>query len=175
MLKEKKIKKVIINILPKPKGPFNLHEISQDAGCKTSNKLKNIPIFNITPIESAKEGELSFLENMKYLDSANLSEATAIIVPNKIINKLNNTKAILLGSDNAYASYAKALQKFYPLNYEKKAPSNLKKIKIIDDNVFIDDFVFIENMRARRCKKINVVVWAKKRYRLLYGFVRYFF
>ena len=90
MLKEKKIKKVIINILPKPKGPFNLHEISQDAGCKISNKLKNIPIFNITPIESAKKGELSFLENMKYLDSANLSKATAIIVPNKIINKLNN-------------------------------------------------------------------------------------
>ena len=34
--------------------------------------IKNIPIFNITPIESAKKGELSFLENMKYLDSANL-------------------------------------------------------------------------------------------------------
>ena len=40
MLKEKKIKKVIINILPKPKGPFNLNEISQDAGCKTANKYK---------------------------------------------------------------------------------------------------------------------------------------
>ena len=44
--------------------------------------------YNISPIESAKKGELSFLENMKYLDSANLSKATAIIVPNKIINKL---------------------------------------------------------------------------------------
>ena len=33
MLKEKKIKKVIINIIPKPQGPFNLHEISEDANC----------------------------------------------------------------------------------------------------------------------------------------------
>ena len=40
MLKEKKIIKVKINILPKPKGPFNLHEISQEAGCKLSNKIK---------------------------------------------------------------------------------------------------------------------------------------
>ena len=64
---------------------------------------------------------------MKYLDSANLSKATAIIVPNKIVNKLNNTNAILLGSDNAYASYAKALQKFYPINNEKKVTSDLKK------------------------------------------------
>ena len=56
---------------------------------------------------------------MKYLDSAKRSKATAIIVLNKIVNKLNKTEAILLGSDNAYASYAKALQKFYPLNYEK--------------------------------------------------------
>ena len=49
-----------------------------------------------------------------------MSKASAIIVPNKVINKLHNTEAILLGSDNAYASYAKALQKFYPLNYKKK-------------------------------------------------------
>ena len=87
---------MIINILPKPKGPFNLNEISQDAGCTILINIKNIPIFNITPIESAKKGELSFLENMKYLDSANLCKASAIIVPNKIINKLNNTKLFCL-------------------------------------------------------------------------------
>ena len=54
---------MLINIFPKPKGPFKLVEISQEAGCITSNKIKNVSIYNISPIETAKKGELSFLEN----------------------------------------------------------------------------------------------------------------
>ena len=36
-------------------------------------------------------------------------------MPANLIKKLN-TSAILLVSENAYASYAKALQKFYPID-----------------------------------------------------------
>ena len=38
-------------------------------------------------------------------------------MPSKVSDRLN-TKAILLRSENAYASYAKAMQKFYPIKYE---------------------------------------------------------
>ena len=47
MLKEKKIKKVKINILPIPDGPFGLIEISKETDCTISNKVENIPIYNI--------------------------------------------------------------------------------------------------------------------------------
>ncbi len=134
-----------INILPIPKGPFRLDEISQETGCITYNKIGNILIHNITSIEVAKKGELSFLENMKYLDYIKYCKASAIIVPNKIINKLK-TNSILLGSDNAYASYAKAMLKFYPEDTISKNNSEKKIIiKIIEDNTFIDDKVSIEN------------------------------
>ena len=56
-MKEKKITKVKINILPIPKGPFTLDEISQETGCITYNKIENISIHNITSIEIAKKGE----------------------------------------------------------------------------------------------------------------------
>ena len=112
MLKEKKIIKVKINILPKPKGPFRLYEISKETDCKLSSNTDDIPIYNISPIEIAKKGELSFLENMKYFDSLRNCKASAVIVPEKTINKLK-TSSILLASNNAYASYAKAMQKFY--------------------------------------------------------------
>ena len=144
MLKEKKIKKVKINILPIPEGPFGLIEISKETDCTISNKVENIPIYNITSIEIAKKGDLSFLENMKYLDSVNDCKASAIIVPNKIINKLK-TNSILLGSNNAYASYAKAMHKFYPINNKSKNSSKKKEKKIIEDNTFIDEKVSIEN------------------------------
>ena len=52
MLKEKKIIKVKINILPKPKGPFRLDEISKETGCSIIDKGKELSIYNITPIET---------------------------------------------------------------------------------------------------------------------------
>ena len=119
-----------INILPKPRGPFRLDEISKETGCSILNKVRELSIYNITPIETAKQGELTFIENMKYLNRINNCKATAIIVPNSIINKLK-TDSILLGSDNAYASYAKALQKFYPINNDKENLLILKKSNLL--------------------------------------------
>ena len=66
MLKEKKIKKVKINILPIPKGPFRLNEISEETGCTISSNIENISINNITSIDIAKKGDLSFLENISF-------------------------------------------------------------------------------------------------------------
>ena len=135
---------MLINIFPKPKGPFRLVEISQEAGCRTSNKIENVSIYNISPIETAKKGELSFLENTKYINRINNCKATAIIVPTNLEKKLN-TSSILLVSKNAYASYAKALQKFYPIDNKYNTATKSEKIKVIDNKTIIDDKAFIEN------------------------------
>ena len=47
-VERKKIKKVKINILPIPEGPFRLIEISKETDCTISNKVENISIYNIT-------------------------------------------------------------------------------------------------------------------------------
>ena len=59
---------MITDIIPKPKGPFSLQEISKETNCDVSNEKKDISIYNITPLNAAKKGDLSFLDNMKYLN-----------------------------------------------------------------------------------------------------------
>ena len=100
----------------------------------------NISINDISSLESAKEGDLSFLDNLKYLKNLNNCKASAIIIPSKVTDSFN-TKAVILRSDNAYASYAKALQKFYPIKYDNK--DNLIDNSLIDSNSKISDKAMI--------------------------------
>ena len=62
---------------------------------------------------------------MRYLKDITHCKASAIIVPSKLKNELD-TKAVILKSDNAYASFAKAMQKFYPLRDNERSSKNLK-------------------------------------------------
>ena len=91
---------MIINIIPKPKGPFSLQEISKEINCTYISKNMNISINDISSLESAKEGDLSFLDNLKYLKNLNNCKASAIIIPSKVTDSFN-TKAVILRSDNA--------------------------------------------------------------------------
>ncbi len=135
---------MIINIFPIPEGPFSLREISKEINCSYVKDNINIAIHNISPLNAAKEGELSFLDNVKYISKVQNCRASAIIVPSKFSYKLN-TNAVLLESDNAYASYAKALQKFYPIDKEKKKERNAAKKNIIEPTVKIADMSNIED------------------------------
>ena len=134
---------MIINIIPKPKGPFSLQEISEETNCSYISKNINISIYNISSLETAKKGDLSFLDNLKYIKSLDNCKASAIIVPSKVTERLN-TKAILLRSENAYASYAKAMQKFYPIKYENYNFNNLEDSNLINSNSVISDKAQIE-------------------------------
>ncbi len=135
---------MIINIIPKPKGPFSLQEISEETNCSYISTNTNISIYNISSLEMAKKGELSFLDNLKYIKSLNNCKASAIIVPSKVTEELN-TKAILLRSENAYASYAKAMQKFYPIRHEYYNFNNLEGANLINANSVISDKAHIES------------------------------
>tara|TARA_Y100001970_G_scaffold293337_1_gene439508 strand:- start:3051 stop:4058 length:1008 start_codon:yes stop_codon:yes gene_type:complete len=135
---------VIINIIPKPKGPFSLKEISEETNCSYIGN-KNISIYNVSSLNLAKKGELSFLDNLKYLNSLDNCNASAIIVPSKISDRLNNTKAILLKSDNAYASYAKALQKFYPYKSNNYHSNRMESNNVIDKDALISNKAIVEN------------------------------
>ena len=100
-------------------GPFSLKEISKIANCSILGETKDLDIYNISPIETAKKGELTFLDNKKYLNTINTTKASAIIIPQRHSKKIT-TSAILLLSENPYASYARALSKFYPIKNNLK-------------------------------------------------------
>jgi len=134
---------LIIDIIPKPKGPFSLQEISKETNCDVSNEKKDISIYNITSLNAAKKGDLSFLDNMKYLNQIENCKASAIIVSSKISDKLN-TDAVILRSENVYASYAKALKKFYPLKNNNIDKDNCNS-NTIDKNSKISLKTFLES------------------------------
>ena len=139
---------MITNIIPKPQGPFSLQEISEETNCRIQKKNINVIIHNIKTLSSAKKGDLSFLDNMRYLKDITNCKASAIIVPSKLKNELD-TKAVILKSDNAYASFAKAMQKFYPLRDNERSSKNLKtKITIhadskVSENSYIEKNVHV--------------------------------
>ena len=135
---------MITNIIQKPEGPFSIDEISKEANCTYHKRNTGISIYNITSLKKAKKGDLSFLDNMKYFNSLNDCKATAIIVPADIHDKLK-TKAILLKSNNAYASYAKALQKFYPIKKTKINQINKEIFIKIASNTQVSKKALIEN------------------------------
>lgn len=70
-------------------------------------------IKGVAPIESALEGDVTFLSNPKYSESLNISKAGACILAEKYISKAPEGMTLLV-SDNPYASYAKIAANFYP-------------------------------------------------------------
>ena len=103
---------------------------------------KDISIYNITSLNTAKKGDLSFLDNMKYLNQIENCKASAIIVSSKISDKLK-TDAVILRSENVYASYAKALKKFYPLKNNNINKDN-RNSNTIDENSKISLKTFLK-------------------------------
>ena len=134
---------MITNIIPKPQGPFSLQEISEVTNCRIEKKNINVIIHNIKTLSSAKKGDLSFLDNMRYLKDITHCKASAIIVPSKFKNELD-TKAVILKSDNAYASFAKAMQKFYPLRDNERSSKNLKTQITIHPDSKVSENSYIE-------------------------------
>ncbi len=95
-------------------GPFNLQAIADQTGSNLFNSdLADIEIRDVAPLESAQEGNLSFLDNPKYKDDFQKTKAAAVILPEKMVG-LAPKGAALLVSENPYKSYALAAQMFYP-------------------------------------------------------------
>ena len=69
---------------------------------------ENVKIRNIAPIDKAKEGDITFLVNKKYIPFAKTTQASAIFVE----RELQDVKTSQIVSDNPYLAYAKLLTFF---------------------------------------------------------------
>ncbi len=102
---------------------FSVKELAKSANCNVVGDDK-ITIHNIATLDGAKENEISFLSNAKYVGAFQKSKAAACIVEERFVS-LAPKGMTLLVSKNPYQSYAIIAAEFYPPRkfMASKAPS----------------------------------------------------
>ena len=96
-------------------GPYSLKILAAigEASLKC-NSQSEIQIRDVAPLETAGPGELSFLDNTKYLQTFERSNAGACIVRPLYAGRAPARMALLL-TENPYKAYALIAQAFYPV------------------------------------------------------------
>jgi len=144
---------MIDNKFHKKISSFTLKEIVNkiDGLSLHNDDQSSLVIENIAPLESADKSSVSFLDNMKYIDSFSQTNAAACVINPKYIEKAPDANIALLLSENPYFSYSQIAHMFYPQEH-KEYISNKATISDsavigehchIADNVFIGDNVVI--------------------------------
>jgi UDP-3-O-[3-hydroxymyristoyl] glucosamine N-acyltransferase len=125
-------------------GPFKLGEIADIIQADISVDAREKSIFGISALNEAKAGELSFLDNPKYIHQAEQTLASAVIIHEKQQDYLPKN-VIPLVVKNPYFCYAKALQLFYPLaqNENIHPTATIEKSANIGKNVHIGAHCYI--------------------------------
>lgn len=74
---------------------------------------QTIVIFGVASIEKAQTGDIVFVENSKFLEKALLSQASAIVLPKKLVPKDFNQKVLIL-VDQAKLAFAQIINVIHP-------------------------------------------------------------
>jgi UDP-3-O-[3-hydroxymyristoyl] glucosamine N-acyltransferase len=114
---------------------MKLAEVAEKLSC-TLEGDGNIEINGVATLEDAREGQISFLTNVKYHKDAQVTNASAIIVgpDSPAFDKP------VLRHTNPYLMFAKALKLFHPA---KQRPPKIHPTAIISENAVIGKDVFI--------------------------------
>ncbi len=72
-----------------------------------------LSLSDVATLDAATAGELSFFDNVRYLNDFSSSKASACFVREKFISKAPNGMALLISTD-PYRAYAAIAQRFYP-------------------------------------------------------------
>lgn len=100
----------------KKNGSFKLGFLAEILDSKVLNESdNNIIIHNVASLDEASEGDITFLQNVKYLENFKKTKATACILSQKHVEKAPEGLALLV-TDDPYYVYAKIAEKFYHKN-----------------------------------------------------------
>src|SRR4029078_4145965 len=95
-------------------GPFSLRAMAEAAGASPAGEVDlDAKIKDVRPLDAAGQGDLSFLDNPKYLPLFTHTGATACLVAPKFASKAPAGTAALV-TPEPYRVFAKALALFYP-------------------------------------------------------------
>jgi UDP-3-O-[3-hydroxymyristoyl] glucosamine N-acyltransferase len=102
-------------------GPFSLAAMMEATGAKVAGGINlDATIKDVRPLDAAGEGDLSFLDNPKYLPQFAGTKATACLVSPKFAGQAPNGTAALV-TPEPYRGFAKVLGLFYPDALKPKA------------------------------------------------------
>ena len=111
------------NLFFKKKNYIHLYDILKVIGLKPSKK--NEKINDLRDLISAKKNDISFINNMKYLEQLKHSKAKYIITNKKFLNNLKNFNN-LIPVDNVLKSVSDITNLFYPDSLDDAVDFNVK-------------------------------------------------
>jgi UDP-3-O-[3-hydroxymyristoyl] glucosamine N-acyltransferase len=127
-------------------GPFSLRAMIEAAGAATSGEVDlEAEIKDVRPLDVAGEGDISFLDNPKYLPMLAHTGATACLVAPKFASQAPaGTTAIV--TPEPYIGFAKVLALFYPDAFKPKATGGraLGAAESIDRTARLEEGVTVE-------------------------------
>ena len=102
-------------------GPFALSEIAARVGGEpVAEVLGSLMLRDVRPLADAGPGDISFIDNRKYLDALSVTRAGACLVAPPLAARVpSGTVAVI--TKTPYRSFALALQVFYPEAMRPKA------------------------------------------------------
>ncbi len=95
-------------------GPFTLRRLAEIAGAEIGNGADpELTLEDVAPLEAAGPGQLSFLDNRRYVDAFAASKAAACLVHPDLAGRAPPGMALLV-TRKPYKGYALCAQAFYP-------------------------------------------------------------
>lgn len=127
-------------------GPFSLQELLRIGGCHLINQNADHSklIYNVSPLETASDRDISFFSNKKYLESFKNSKAGFCITDEQSAVNSPNHMTLLL-SENPYYSYALIASHFYHETPTQIAKNPVSKFASFGANVVLGHGVVIED------------------------------
>ena len=102
-------------------GPFALGAVAEAVNAKAANSVDlDLAIKDVRPLDGAGQGDLSFLDNPKYLRAFAATGASACLVAPKFAS-LGPAGTACLVTPEPYRAFARALALFYPDALKPKA------------------------------------------------------
>ncbi|MBX3454806.1 UDP-3-O-(3-hydroxymyristoyl)glucosamine N-acyltransferase [Ferrovibrio sp.] len=121
-------------------GPFTLGMVAERIGAKLADPAQSgLQLRDVAPLDRAGDGELTFLDNPKYADKLNASQAAACILAEKFRSRAPAGMALLI-TPQPYHAYARAAQLFYPL---PRSPAGMHDTASIDPTARLGEGVSV--------------------------------
>jgi UDP-3-O-[3-hydroxymyristoyl] glucosamine N-acyltransferase len=120
---------------------ISLHTLANELGINID--CDDISITAINTLTHAKEGELTFLDNSKYLSQLQTTQASAVLIKAEFVDQLPSN-VIALTTDEPYLKLALATKLFAPKEFVEEGDDPIVGKKChIADNVYISPGVVI--------------------------------
>lgn len=114
---------------------MKLSEIATRLSCELEGD-GSIEIRGVATLETAEEGDLSFLTNTKYQNAAKQTRASAVLVA----RESPALKVALLRHENPYLGFAKAIELFFS---EQPLHPSIHPTALIDDTATVGERVYV--------------------------------